>query len=191
LVDIVSSASDQIPAGYTTAAILFLTKKGDFAMCCVGDSPIYSISKDNQADSELPIGRVVGDQDSVFKFLQHRNYVTSVLGHSGKDIQIHTKIGKLNSSTAFIICSDGLSDNLFFESLDGAVSDSAGLNDLSILMAQISSKNNSPKNIVHYLESIVKDRVNKGRIEEDNRIMVPKQDDLSIIYINFTPTIRS
>ena len=183
LVATLSSVSDSISAGYTTAAILFLTKKGDFAIASVGDSPIYSVSKDYEISCELPIGRVVGEKDAVFKFIQYRNYVTSVLGKSGKDIQINTRIGKVEKGTSFILCSDGLSDNLYFESREGQVYDSEGLTDLFYLIKESIEKNKSPKSIVDLLYSEILSRLSKGRDESGNKILVPKEDDISIIFV--------
>jgi len=177
----VAKANEAIVKGYTTAALVLLMKDGTFILGGVGDSPIYSVNGKGEADVELPIGRPVGDTHSILKFLSLRSLVTSVLGNSGSDINMHVRNGKLKKGEMLILASDGLSDNLYFKVNEGYVSDTAGASDL----AQLIGGKRKPESIVRSLVKTAAARLKKGRTEEKTRLLVPKVDDIAIIAIRF------
>ena len=175
-----AQANGAIRSGFTTAALALIIKDGSFMVAGVGDSPIYSISA-NGVDVELPIGRPVGDTHSILKFLALRNLVTSVLGNSGGDINMHVRAGKMKKGETLLLASDGLSDNLYFKVNEGYVSDTAGSTDLAALIG----KARNPEAMVKTLAKEVAARLAKGKVEEKTRWLVPKQDDLALAAIRF------
>jgi len=175
-----AKANGAIRSGFTTAALAFVRKDGSFIVAGVGDSPIYSIGAKG-VDVELPIGRPVGDTHSILKFLALRNLVTSVLGNSGGDINMHVRSGKMGKGETLLLASDGLSDNLYFKVNEGYVSDTAGSADLAALIARM----RNPETMVKTLAKQVAARLAKGKVEEKTRWLVPKQDDLALAAIRF------
>jgi len=176
-----AKANGAIRSGFTTAALVLIIKDGSFMVAGVGDSPIYSINAKGEADVELPIGRPVGDTHSILKFLALRNLVTSVLGNSGGDINMHVRAGKMKKGETLLLASDGLSDNLYFKVNEGYVSDTAGSADL----AKLIGKDRNPEAMVKILAKQVAARLAKGKVEEKTRWLVPKQDDLAMAAIRF------
>lgn len=179
--DAISGANRAVRTGYTTAALALVAKNGSFAVGGVGDSPVYSISRKGEADLELPLGRAVGDGCSILKFLNFRSLVTSVLGHSGEELPIHVRSGRLRAGDLLVLASDGLFDNLFFATKDGYVSDSAGTADLLSLLGN----EREPGAITSKLAAAVASRIAGGNREEKGRLLVPKEDDLAIVSLRF------
>ncbi|MFN7991924.1 MAG: protein phosphatase 2C domain-containing protein [Candidatus Micrarchaeia archaeon] len=179
----VISAMESISAGYTTAAILFLHKDGSFTICSVGDSPVYSIDHEGKTSLELPLARTVGNDSSILKFFYYRNIVTSVLGRAVEEVSINLRSGKLGKGQMLILATDGLSDNLFMKVHDGYVIESSGSEDLSGLVG----KKRSPKATVRSLFDEVLRRIGGGRVDHPDRILVPKEDDISIIAVRLLP----
>ncbi len=181
LEDAVAAANRAVNRGYTTAALVLVARDGSFAVAGVGDSPVYGINSKGGVEVELPLGRAVGDGDSVMKLLHFRNLVTSVLGRSGTDIAMHSRSGKLEKGEAFILASDGLSDNLFFGVKAGYVHDTAGTADLKSLVG----RDRNPRAITRKLARTVAARLAGGRVEREGSLLVPKQDDLAIVALRF------
>ena len=175
----ISRASMEIDEGFTTVALAFLERNGSFLLASVGDSAIYSKSGKEIA-LELPLGRPIGRGDSVLKFFGFRNLVTSVLGPTNFDIELRMAHGKIKKDDILILASDGLVDNLYVETKDGYVKDGTGCRDLGQII-----KSSSPKTIVKTLDRIIQQRIKKGKIEEENRILDPKTDDVSLIAIRW------
>jgi serine/threonine protein phosphatase PrpC len=176
-----SSASGAITKGYTTAVVAFIEKDGTALVAGVGDSPIYGVTKKGEVALELPLGRPVGDNDAVFKFFYFRNLVTSVLGPSGVDIHIHTRKGKLRKGEMLILASDCLNDNLFLKVKEGYIADSSGNEDLGKLIGKL----RKPESTVKKIAKEIKRRVAAGKVEEEGRILVPKENDLAVIAFRF------
>lgn len=172
-------ANKEIEKGFTTISLAFIEKTGKITLASVGDSAIYSKSK-GKIYLELPLGRAVGNGDSIMKFFAFRNIVTSVLGPSESDMEVHIADGILTKGDILIIASDGLVDNLFVETKNGLISDSSGVNDLESLI-----KSNEPKEIIKELVDTIDLRLKTGRIEESDKIIEPKKDDLSIIVFRW------
>lgn len=172
-------AQENVTTGFTTAAVLFLQKSGQFLMAAVGDSPIYGIEKPGEISLELPISRPVGDKDSILKFFTLRNLVTSVLGPSGTDVHINMTSGTFSKGQVLILASDGLTDNLFMETSEGYVTDSSGKQDLKALIG----KEHKPQAMVKKLMAEVVKRLKSGRKEKGNGVLVPKQDDIAIAVV--------
>ncbi|MBI5046584.1 protein phosphatase 2C domain-containing protein [Candidatus Micrarchaeota archaeon] len=177
------SVHSKIEKGNTTAVILIIQNNGSFVIGSVGDSVAYGINKEGKIELELPIARAVGDGDSVFKYFQFRNILTSVLGPiSGlqKDPhELHIRKGKLQKNELFILASDGLSDNLFLRLKDGYIVDSSGSADL----AELIGTQRDPEKITKIISSSVSARLSTGRVEKSNLLLVPKQDDVSIVVV--------
>ena len=172
----ISKASQDIKEGYTTVALAVI-KGESLIIASVGDSAIYS--KSGKAITlELPLGRPVKKGDSVMKFFAFRNLVTSVIGPTNTAIELRIAEGRINKGDMLILASDGLVDNLFVRTKEGFVKDATGTNDLGTLI-----KSKSPKKIVKDLDSIIQKRVKKGKIEEKERILDPKVDDVSLIVM--------
>lgn len=176
-----AKANGAIRSGYTTAALLFMKKDGSFIVAGVGDSPIYSVNAKGGVDVELPIGRPVGDAHSILKYLALRNLVTAVLGNQEGGLSMHVRGGTLAPGEMLVIASDGLSDNLYFKVDGGYVSDTSGSADL----AKLIGKKRKPKSIISSLIATISARISKGRIEEKTRFLVPKEDDIAIVAIQF------
>lgn len=174
-------ANDAVKSGFTTAALALVMKDGSFVVAGVGDSPVYSMSKNGEIDTELPLGRAVGDNDSVLKFLNFRNLVTSALGRLEADMDLHMRSGKLEKGELLILASDGLSDNLSFTVAEGYVSDTAGTADLGKLLG----KTRKPETIVKILAKAVAARLAKGQKAGGGRMLAPKQDDVAMVAFRF------
>jgi serine/threonine protein phosphatase PrpC len=172
-------AHASIKQGYTTATLLFLHSSGEFIIACVGDSLVYGIDAKGDVSSELPQGRSVGDDHSIMKYVYYRNLVTSVLGPSGVDTNMHARKGNLKKGEVMILATDGLSDNLYFKVKEGYVSDTAGTEDLKSLLGQI----REPEAIVRLLSSESGKRMGMLKTESPGRMLVPKQDDIAIIAL--------
>ncbi len=178
--DAISHANQNIIFGYTTASIFMAGKSGSFAMACVGDSPIYGMSGD-LLELEIPLGRPVGDKDSILKFISHRSLVTSVMGPSGVDVEIHMTSGKLKGGELIILASDALIDNLYLKTKEGYIIDGSGSEDLKELIKGLKAPGQITKTLADELEQRSKGR----KIEKKDRLLDPKRDDISIIALRF------
>jgi serine/threonine protein phosphatase PrpC len=167
-----------IRLGSTTATILHMDKRGAFMMASIGDSPAYSINGKGRLSLEMPLARLVGDNDSILKFFYFRNMVTSVLGFAG-DLNVHIRSGTLKKGEIIILASDGLSDNLFMEVKGGFVTDSSGKKDLAAIVGKL----RSPASIVKKLLSELKRRIRLGKKEGPGKMLIPKADDIAIIAV--------
>jgi len=169
-------ANLNVTTGYTTAVVLLVRKDGSFVMCGVGDSPVYGIDRKGAVTSLLPLARAVGAGDSVMRYFHYRNLVTSVLGRTGGETDLAVRCGRLNKGEILILASDGLSDNLFITVREGFVKDPSGVQDLEKLI----ESDRSASKITKKLSLTVKERVLGLRIEKSGRLLIPKEDDLSI-----------
>jgi serine/threonine protein phosphatase PrpC len=167
-----------IKIGATTASILFLKKDGSFTAASVGDSPIYSVESKGAISLELPLDRIVKENDSILKFFNFRNMVSCILGGQN-DLHMHLCTGKMGAKDMFIIASDGLSDNLFVKVDDGYVTDTSGVEDLAHLI----KGRVAPGAIIESLMDAIGKRQKKGRVDQAGRVLVPKDDDISIIVV--------
>jgi serine/threonine protein phosphatase PrpC len=179
--DALIHASKEIMKGYTTASVISILKDGSFIMATVGDSPIYGIDSDGELGLEIKPGRPVGKGDAIFKFMNFRTLVTSVLGPSEVDMEIQMKEGKISKDQMIILASDGLSDNLFVKVTDGYVTDASGSDDLKEIIGDIKT----PEKIVKKLEEELSSRIPKGNIEKPGAVLHPKADDLAIIALRW------
>ncbi len=170
-----------IRLGATTASVLFLKRDGSFIIAAIGDSPVYGFSAGGSVSVELPLARAVADGDSIMKFFYYRNLVTSVLGSPG-ELNLHMRKGKLGPGEMLIMASDGLSDNLKVKVKDGYVVDSSGRDDLKALVA-LSGNSASAPAIARKIAGELEARVASGKLEEKGTVMVPKEDDISIIVV--------
>ena len=175
-----SSANDGIKFGYTTAAVLFVQKDGSFKIGSIGDSAIFSM-RGAVVSLEIPLGRVVKDKDSILKFFHYRNLVTAVLGPSGMEINASLKSGKLKKNDILILASDALCDNLYVKTFEGYQTDSSGTDDLRSMIGKL----RDPKKIVDKITSEIASRIKIGKIQFPDRMLVPKEDDLSIVVLKF------
>lgn len=178
--DAILYANQQIRFGYTTAAIVSIEKDGSILLAGVGDSPIYSISK-GKTSLEIPLGRAVKKGDSILKFFQFRNLVTSVMGPHDSEIELKIKTGRITKGDIIIMASDGLTDNLYVKTKEGYVTDATGTADLKELVG----KTTKPQTIVKKLVKEIEKRIKKGKIQNKNRILFPKTDDLTIIALRW------
>ncbi len=176
----ISHANKNVIMGYTTASIFMMNKSGSFVLACVGDSPIYAMSGE-VLDLEIPLGRPVGDNDSILKFISHRSLVTSVLGPSGVDIEIRMTKGKLKGGELIILASDALIDNLYLKTKEGYITDSSGSEDLKELIKGLKT----PVQITKKLAEEIEKRSRGRKIEKKGRLLDPKRDDASIIALRF------
>jgi hypothetical protein len=167
-----------IRIGATTATLLHLSKDGSFILASIGDSPAYGMDAKGKISLELPISRVVKDNDSILKYFYYRNYVTSVLG-AQNDLNLRLRSGKLKKGEVLILASDGVTDNLFVKVKNGYVADSSGIDDLGRIIGKL----RSPKAINGRLMPVVEARIRGGKIEEPGRMLVPKEDDVAIVIV--------
>ncbi|MBU0528039.1 SpoIIE family protein phosphatase [Candidatus Micrarchaeota archaeon] len=178
--DAISHANKNITQGYTTASIFMANSTGSFVMACVGDSPIYGMIGET-LDLEIPLGRPVGDNDSILKFISHRSLVTSVIGPSGVDVEIRMTSGKLKGGELIILASDALIDNLYLKIKEGYITDSSGSEDLKELITGLKD----PKEITKTLAAEIEQRSKGRKIEKPDKLLDPKRDDISIITLRF------
>jgi serine/threonine protein phosphatase PrpC len=174
-------AQGKIKHGLTTAAIMIVDKKGNFIVAGVGDSPIYGINAKGEIDLEIPLGRPVGDKNSILKFFHFRSLVTSVLGPSGSNIELNMRKGQLKKGEMMILASDGLIDNLYVTVHKGYLVDSSGKADLKKLLSSLKK----PETIVRKLANVIKYRIQKGKVEKKGTVLVPKVDDIAIIALRW------
>jgi hypothetical protein len=167
-----------IRIGATTATLLHMSKDGSFIVASIGDSPAYGMDEKGKLSLEIPVSRVVKDNDSILKYFYYRNYVTSVLG-AQNDLDLRIRSGKLKKGEVLILASDGVSDNLFVKVKKGYVADSSGIDDLGRIIGKL----RSPKAINGRLMSVVEARIGGGKIEEPGRMLVPKEDDIAIVAV--------
>jgi len=172
-------ASLAIERGYTTATVLFMEKDGSFAIGSVGDSIAYGINTKGELGTEIPQSRLVGKDHSIFKYLYFRNIVTSVIGPSGSDIDLHILTGKLKKGEIIILATDGVSDNLYFKVKEGYVSDTSGTADLH----DIVEKEREPNKIIKRISSEIIKRMASGKSEQADKMLVPKTDDIAIVAV--------
>ncbi len=181
LQDALLKANLAIDRGYTTASIMLVMKNGSFAVAVLGDSPVYGIDYKGDVTLEMPMGRVVKDNDSIVKFFHFRNYVVGALGPTKQTVEARIAKGKLKKGEVVLIASDGLSDNLFLLISEGYVIDSSGTQDLKALIGT----EREPGKIVSLLAKEIAKRIGAGRVEKQDSIMIPKQDDLAIAAFRF------
>lgn len=179
--DALIHASKEILKGYTTASVVSIQKDGSFIMATVGDSPVYGMDKTGELGLEIKPGRPVGKGDAIFKFMNFRTLVTSVLGPSEVDMEIQIKEGKISRGEIIILASDGLSDNLFVKVKEGYVEDASGSDDLKSLLGPL----RDPKKIVEMLEEELSSRISRGNVEKPGLVLFPKPDDLAIIVLRW------
>ncbi len=172
------NANQIIKRGFTTASIFFLEKNGNYAIACVGDSPIFTIVN-GKALPESVSDRPVGIGSPIFDFFQSRNIVTSVLGM--EKIQIQTNSGQLEKGDFLLLCSDGISDNLLIKVKDAFVADDSGAQDLS----EILKKETDPKKIVSKLATDISLRIDEPPLAKADYVFEPKKDDLSLLACRF------
>jgi serine/threonine protein phosphatase PrpC len=175
------SANEKIKHGMTTAALVCIEKNGAFIAACVGDSLVYSIDSKARVSAEIQQGRPVGDDHSILKYLYYRNFVMSVLGPSGKDIDMHVRKGKLKEGEVLLLATDGLTDNLYFKVKEGYVSDTAGTEDLRSIINDI----REPEALVRLLIEEAVKRMAGEKIELPDRMLVPKKDDIALIAVRW------
>lgn len=174
-------ASAGINKGYTTSSLLFAQKNGAFILASVGDSPIYSVNRKGKICLELPLARVVGDKTAIFKFFSFRNMVTSVLGPGIKDLNLNLRRGKLKKGEILILATDGLADNLYVKVHEGFVTDSSGTGDIAYLLGQ----ERDPGKITRMFVKETAKRIKTGKIQQSERILVPKEDDITVAVFRF------
>lgn len=183
-------ADTDVRFGFTTALVLSVKREsGEFLISGIGDSPAYSRDSKGVVSLELPLSRVVQDNDSIMRFFSYRNIVSSVIGQGrsskigerpGGDVLIRS--GTLSEGDAIILASDALTDNLYVEVKDGFVTDSSGTRDLQGILG----KENDPERIVARLVSEIQKRIEGGRVDKEGAVLIPKKDDLSIAVITRT-----
>ncbi len=193
LLEALAKADCEIKKGYTTALVFFVERtSGEFVIANIGDSVAYTRDKNGDVALELPISRVVRNGDSVMRFFTYRNLVTSVLGKGNPnneaqlsgtqsespDVSICS--GKMGKGDFFILASDALPDNLHIKTKEGIVVDASGIDDLKSLI----DGETEPEKIVKKLEAMLRMRIDKGRAERENEILVPKEDDLTIAVVS-------
>lgn len=167
-----------IRIGATTATLLHMGKDGSFIVASIGDSPVFGMDEKGKLSLEIPVSRVVKDNDSILKYFYYRNYVTSVLG-AQNDLRLGIRSGKLKKGQALIIASDGVSDNLFVKVNKGYVTDSSGIEDLEKILGAL----RSPKAMAGRLLSVIESRIKGGKADEPGRMLVPKEDDIAIVAV--------
>ena len=183
--DALSAAHAAVRLGATTASLLILEPDGSFIIAVIGDSPVFSIDSRGSVSLEMPMARIVSDGDSILKFFNFRNYVSSVLGSvfsQDSGLQVHIRSGRLKPGHVIILASDGLSDNLFVEVDDGYVTDASGEADLKSIVGKL----REPGAVVKTIMRMLRGRIAKGRQETKKAIIVPKADDITVAVVRFT-----
>ncbi len=108
---------DNLPMGTTVAALRLNKNKYDIAW--VGDSRVYlhdeqglrSLSRDHSYVQELMDQQLISAAQA--RSHPHRNVVTQALGvTASEDLKVATKTGTVPSGGKFLLCSDGLTEEV-------------------------------------------------------------------------------
>lgn len=181
LQDALTGAHSHIVYGFTTALVVAIKPDGSFLSASIGDSTFYSLGRNSELDLVMDVMRMVGVGSPVFRFALFRNNVTSVLGLDA-DLEIYFKDGMLEPGDTLILVTDGILDNLKFQTEDNKVKSCSGTED----MKEIIGKKHEAKAIVRNIRSeILKRMKNPAEIKEGNQSLIIKPDDFAIIAIHF------
>ena len=103
------------------------------------------------------------------------------MGPHDSEIELKIKTGRITKGDIIIMASDALTDNLYVKTKEGYVTDATGTADLKELVG----KTTKPQTIVKKLVKEIEKRIKKGKIQNKNRILFPKTDDLTIIALRW------
>ena len=171
----ISEANYAIKVGGTTASIALILKNGNYFYANIGDSHIYKISNNK-------INRLTKDDrntSSFANYIKHRMHVTQCIG--GLLSKIDAGKGKLESGEVLFAITDGIIDNLFVRVEGGIVTDTSGRQDLERLFY-------GKKDIKTIIEALTEEIKKRMQLKEeliDNGILVPKEDDASIVFFRY------
>lgn len=114
--------SETLPMGTTIAALC--VKADHYELAWVGDSRVYQwqndtlqqLSQDHSYVQELVVQGAISAEQA--RTHPQRNMVTQALGITDpRQLHVETRVGKLEPGTQFLLCSDGLTE----EVADGAI----------------------------------------------------------------------
>ncbi|MFH1393566.1 MAG: protein phosphatase 2C domain-containing protein [Candidatus Micrarchaeota archaeon] len=177
-----TAAHASLTDGYTTALVVFVGKDGRFVAASVGDSSLYSIDIKGNISLEMPLGRIVKEGDTIFRFMKFRNIVKSVIGWNAGGMEIQMQRGKLSAGEILILSSDCLPDNLEIEVSEFNVEDASGTRDLKGIIG----RSRSPEKILDKIYKEIRGRMSLGgRKLRGQFILEPKLDDLAILVFKY------
>ncbi len=180
--DAFSKAHASITDGFTTALVVFVSSEGYFLAASVGDCTLYSIDKNGKLDLELGESRIVGKDDTIFRYLAFRNIVKSVMGWSSGGMEMEMIEGKLSEGEILIAASDAVKDNLKLKVSEYNVEDASGLGDLQKIMGS----SGSVRTILEKIYETIIDRMGRSKKKRGGYLLAPKKDDLSLIVFKFS-----
>ncbi len=174
----IEEANLAIEHGATTASIALVFSSGEYYFANIGDSHIYKLNEQGK------INRITKDfkaanGSGVTEYLHNRYLVGNCLGGLLKEEEIEIGQGKLKKGEFLLALSDGITDNLFIEVEGGVISESSGKADLEILIDGI----DMPLEIINAIAKAVKHRMTGSEISDNGRILVPKEDDISLVVV--------
>ncbi len=175
LEEAISEANYAIQAGGTTASIALILKDGNYFYANLGDSHIYKISKQRV----VRLTKDDRDASSFANYIKHRMHVTQCIG--GLLSKIDAGKGKLESGDVLFAITDGVIDNLFIKVEGGIVTDTSGKQDLERILYE----KKDIKAIIEALTEEIKKRMQLKEEVIDNGILVPKEDDASIVFFRY------
>lgn len=187
IVDALTEANNFMNDGMTTAVVACFDESGRYFLGSIGDSPIY-MRQHEQIQMMMTLDKVVKPGQDVPEFERMREYITGALGDPPLET-IHTQTGVASSGAVFLLCTDGLSDNLatpFYRDPDGVprVQNTNDTSDLSKIIRHLQK----PQSIVTRLIETVDERI--GTEEEhlwldSTRLVIPSTDDVAAIALRW------
>ncbi len=174
----IEEANFVINKGATTSSVALVLRDGRYFFANVGDSHIYYVSVQGK------VTRITKDEkeangSSFITYINSRYIVNNSLGGLIKNI--NTGKGKLKTSDYLLIASDGILDNLFITVDGGVIIDSSGSTDLE----EIIIGKEKADEIVKTITNKVKERMESNEKLEEGKILIPKEDDISIVVLKF------
>lgn len=168
--------------GFTTALVVAVRNDGAYLAANVGDSALYSLDNAGGAHLEMPLARIVGNGDTIFRFLAFRDVVKSVVGWHAGGMEIRFQKGRLSEGECLISSTDCLPDNLKLAVSEYNVEDASGDKDLADMV-----KPGSTEEMVGRIRSELERRMAMGgQTREGGYLLAPKVDDLAIVAFRFS-----
>lgn len=174
----IEEANYAIDRGATTASIALVLPNGEFFFANVGDSHIYKRNTYGKFQRLTKDDRQANGSGFV-EYANSRRVVAHTLG--GLIGIINIGKGKLEKGEYLFAMSDGILDNLVVEMEGGTILDASGANDLEIVIGN----NSEPKEIAEELSKEIKDRMHDSEKNDNGKILIPKEDDASIVILKF------
>jgi serine/threonine protein phosphatase PrpC len=176
----IEEANLKINKGATTASIALLLANGEYFFGNIGDSHIYTISERGKIEC-ITKDEKEANGSSFTEYINSRFIVNNALGGLIRNLDIGK--GKLKKGEFLLAMSDGVIDNLFIEIDSGVIVDNSGARDLENMI----KGKHEPVDIIIALSNEIKNRMSGTEIINNGKILVPKEDDVSVVVLKYQP----